>query len=148
MRYGFVEESQRLVTGLLDAAEAFDGRLPELFCGLDRKTYGTPVPYPSSCSPQAWAAATPVHLLRVLLRFDPCLTHGGLWLAPVAPEGFGDIRMRNIPLAGSRISVEVVNGKTRVTDLPENVALHLEARKPLSDLLDVHHVAAGLRRGH
>jgi glycogen debranching enzyme len=148
MRYGFIEEAQRLVTGLLDAAEAFGGRLPELFCGLDRKSYGTPVPYPSSCSPQAWAAATPVHLLRVLLRFDPCLTHGGLWLAPVVPEGFGGITMRNIPLAGSRISVEVANGETHVRDLPEDVALHLEARKPLADLLDVHSVTAGLRRGH
>jgi glycogen debranching enzyme len=148
MRYGFVEEAQRLVLGLLDAAEAFGGRLPELFCGLDRKSYGTPVPYPSSCSPQAWAAATPVHLLRVLLRFDPCLTHGGLWLAPVVPEGFGDIKMRNIPLTGSRIAVEVVDGKTRVTDLPENVSLHSEARKPLADLLDVHHVTSGSQRGY
>lgn len=147
MRYGFVEESLRIVMGLLDAAEAFGGRLPELFCGLDRQTYGMPVPYPSSCSPQAWAAATPVHLLRVLLRFDPCLTHGGLWLAPVVPEGFGDIRMRNIPLAGSRISVEVANGETLVTDLPANIALHHGPRKPLSDLLDVHRVGASPQRG-
>jgi hypothetical protein len=87
-------------------------------------------------------------LLRVLLRFDPCLTHGGLWLAPVIPEGFGDIMMRNIPLTGARISVEVVNGKTRVRDLPENVALHSEARKPLADLLDVHHVTSGSQRGY
>ncbi|MEZ2388291.1 glycogen debranching N-terminal domain-containing protein [bacterium RCC_150] len=143
VRYGFVEEAQRIITGLLDAAELFGGRLPELFCGLDRKTYGKPVPYPSSCSPQAWAAATPVHLLRVLLRFDPCLTHKGLWLAPTIPEGFGDIRMRNIPLAGSRLSVEVANGETLVSGLPADIALHLEPRKPLTDLLDVYRVGAG-----
>ena len=143
MRYGFIDESRRIITGLLDAAEAFGGRLPELFCGLDRKSYGSPVPYPSSCSPQAWAAATPVHLLRVLLRFDPCLTHGGLWLAPVVPADFGDIRVRNIPLAGSRIAVDFVNGITRVANLPEDVELHRGPRKPLADLLDVYSANGG-----
>jgi len=36
-----------------DAVEAFDGRLPELFCGFARSELATPVPYPTSCSPQA-----------------------------------------------------------------------------------------------
>ena len=49
----------------------FGGRLPELFCGFDRSDYAAPVPYPTSCSPQAWAAASPVLLLRTLLRLDP-----------------------------------------------------------------------------
>ena len=39
MRYGFVEEAQRIATAVLDAADAFGGRLPELFCGFDRATY-------------------------------------------------------------------------------------------------------------
>ena len=38
MRYGFVAEAQRVATGLLDAADAFGGRLPELFCGFDRSS--------------------------------------------------------------------------------------------------------------
>ncbi|MFF5794697.1 glycogen debranching N-terminal domain-containing protein [Paeniglutamicibacter sp. NPDC012692] len=143
MRYGFVEEAQRLATGLLDAAEAFGGRLPELFCGLDRATYPAPVPYPASCSPQAWAAATPIHLMRILLGFDPCLSHGGLWLAPKLPEGFGDVMIGNVPLSGARISVEVSDGNVVVGGLPDSIALHLETRKPLSDLLDVHRVESG-----
>jgi glycogen debranching enzyme len=28
---------------------------------------------PPSCSPQAWASAAPLHLLRTLLRFEPCV---------------------------------------------------------------------------
>ena len=59
MRYGYVEHAQRIATGLLDAAARFGGRLPELFCGFDRTEFDTPVPYPTSCSPQAWAAASP-----------------------------------------------------------------------------------------
>ena len=55
LRYGLVEQAQRVALGLLDAAECFDGRLPELFCGFDRGQFETPVAYPTSCSPQAWA---------------------------------------------------------------------------------------------
>ena len=34
-------------TALLDAAAAFGGRLPELFCGFDREEFAPPVPYPT-----------------------------------------------------------------------------------------------------
>src|ERR1041384_1562024 len=82
MRYGFVEYAQRLASALYDAAEAFGGRLPELLCGFDRAEFSRPVPYPTSCSPQAWASAAPVHLLRVLLRLEPDVPDGTVRLAP------------------------------------------------------------------
>ena len=85
MRYGFVTEAQRIASGLLDAADAFAGRLPELFCGFDRSEFPAPVPFPTSCSPQAWAAAAPLHLMRSLLRFDPWVPRGKAWLAPAFP---------------------------------------------------------------
>ena len=55
--YGFRAEALTVARGLFDASEAWSGRLPELFCGLDRADVHTPVPFPTSCSPQAWAAA-------------------------------------------------------------------------------------------
>ncbi len=51
MRYGFVEEAHRVISGLLDAAAHFGDRLPELFGGLGREEVPFPVSYPSSCSP-------------------------------------------------------------------------------------------------
>src|SRR6476620_5722248 len=63
MSYGFVEQAQRISTALLEAAEYSDGRLPELFCGFSRDQFPEPVPYPTACSPQAWAATTPIHLV-------------------------------------------------------------------------------------
>jgi hypothetical protein len=66
-------------------AEHFGGRLPELFCGFDRAEFPEPVPYPTSCSPQAWASATPVQLVRTLLRFNPDLPRERLWVDPVLP---------------------------------------------------------------
>ncbi|MEU7894363.1 glycogen debranching N-terminal domain-containing protein [Nonomuraea sp. NPDC049152] len=134
MRYGFVEEAQRIAVGLLGAAQAFGGRLPELFCGFDRGEYPLPVPYPTSCSPQAWAAAAPIHLLRTLLRLDPWVPYGKVWLAPALPEGFGELEIRDLPVAGARITVGVkADGRTPVVSgLPEGIDVLTEPRPPIS----------------
>ena len=54
-----------LSEGLLSAAEHFDWSLPELYGGQPASA-GPPVPYPQSCRPQAWAAASAVALLTAL----------------------------------------------------------------------------------
>ena len=59
MRYGYVREAQRVIMAVLDAAVAQGGRLPELYSGLERMELPLVVAYPTSCSPQAWAAASP-----------------------------------------------------------------------------------------
>ncbi len=56
-----LDEGRTLAGALLDAADA-RGRLPELFGGFRRDRRPRPVPYPSSCSPQAWAAGAPLLL--------------------------------------------------------------------------------------
>ncbi|MEU8381315.1 glycogen debranching N-terminal domain-containing protein [Streptosporangium sp. NPDC048865] len=131
MRYGFTDGAQRIAFGLLDAAEAFGWRLPELFCGFDRAEFARPVPYPTSCSPQAWAAASPIQLVRSLLRFEPCVPYGRVWLDPVDLEG---LRIQGLPLAGSRVTIEVGPDGAAVTGLPEGVALADEPRGPLAAL--------------
>ena len=129
MRYGFTEEAQRIIAGQFDAASHFGGRLPELFCGFDRSEYPEPVAYPASCSPQAWAAASPFLLLRTLLRFEPSVPTGEVWLAPAPPPEFGDIHFRNVPFAGSRISVDVAREGTSVSGLPRHIILHRSPRR-------------------
>ena len=128
MRYGCVAQAQRVALGLLEAAQSFGGRLPELFCGFDRAEFSAPVTYPSSCSPQAWAAAAPFSLLRTLLRFDPWVPHDKLWLAPALPEELGDLRVENVPLAGSRLTIEVSGGEVKVSGLPPGMELVGEPR--------------------
>ncbi len=78
MRYGFVEEAQRIATALFDAAAFSEGRLPELFCGFGREQYSEPVPYPTACSPQAWAATSPIQLITSLMRYDATCPTGGI----------------------------------------------------------------------
>ncbi|MBM7502649.1 amylo-alpha-1,6-glucosidase [Agromyces aurantiacus] len=126
MRYGFVEEANRIVAGLFDAASHSGGRLPELFCGFDREHYPEPVSYPASCSPQAWAAATPLSLLRTTLRFDPSVPTGEVWVAPTSVADFGDIHLRNVPFAGKRISVDTSRNGTSVRGLPPGITLRHE----------------------
>ncbi|MEV7009883.1 glycogen debranching N-terminal domain-containing protein [Streptosporangium sp. NPDC051022] len=132
MRYGFAEEAKRIAFGLLEAAEGFGWRLPELFCGFDRSEFARPVPYPTSCSPQAWAAAAPIHLVRTLLRLDPWIPHGRVWLAPV---GLESLRVTGLPLDGSRVTIEVTDSGVSVTGLPEGVALLNEPRHPTAAAL-------------
>lgn len=60
LRYGLAE-GHTLTAALFDAAD-HRGRLPELFGGFDRARRGRPMPYPTSCSPQAWAAGAPLLL--------------------------------------------------------------------------------------
>jgi glycogen debranching enzyme len=129
MRYGFVEEANRVVLGLFEAASHFGGRLPELFCGFDRAEYPEPVSYPASCSPQAWAAATPFSLLRTTLRFEPSVPTGEVWLAPTSATDFGDIHLRNMPFAGSRISVDASRRGASVVGLPPGLTLHRSPRR-------------------
>jgi glycogen debranching enzyme len=137
MRYGFVSEAQRVASALLAAADAFGGRLPELFCGFDRSEYPLPVPFPTSCSPQAWASAAPIQLLRTLLRFDPWVPHGKVWLAPALPNGFGPLGLDNFSLGGGRISLDVADhGISRVAGLPPGLELITEPRPPLSSMHD------------
>jgi glycogen debranching enzyme len=132
MRYGFVDEAVRVIMGLFAAAEYQGHRLPELFGGLARDDVPFPVPYPSSCSPQAWAAASPLLCLRTLLRLDPWLPHGKVWLNPVLPPGIEYLKVERIPLAGRGVTVEVGDGRTKVEGLPPEVELIEQPRNPLT----------------
>jgi glycogen debranching enzyme len=46
----------RIFGGLFAASLFVEYRLPELFCGFDRREGEGPVPYRVACSPQAWSA--------------------------------------------------------------------------------------------
>jgi glycogen debranching enzyme len=123
MRYGFVEEAQRVAEAVLAAAESFGGRLPELFCGFGADEYDTPIRYPTSCSPQAWAAAAPVHMLRSLLRLEPDLPAGVVSIDPAVPDQLLPLRIAGVPLGGARVTIDVTSDGVTVDGLPDGVRL-------------------------
>ena len=133
VRYGFVEEAHRVMRALVDAAAYFGNRLPELYGGFSRDEYPFPVAYPTSCSPQAWAAASPLLMLRSLLRFEPAIRQGALHLAPVVPEWLGHFRLDGLPIMGGHLSVEIDRGDTRVLGAPEGLTIVPEPRYAAAD---------------
>jgi glycogen debranching enzyme len=94
-RYGFDREASRIAKGILDAAEFFDGRLPEAFAGLDREDTEYPIEYPSACSPQAVSAGAPLLLIRAMLGLEPYGEH--LALRPALPAGISRLEVLEIP---------------------------------------------------
>jgi glycogen debranching enzyme len=132
MRYGYVREAQRVIMAVLDAAVAQGGRLPELFSGLDRIEVPMVVPFPASSSPQAWAAASPLLMLRTLLRLDPWVPRGKVWLHPALPPQIHKLHVGRIPLAGARVSVSVEGDSVSVEGLPDDLELVDAPRHPLT----------------
>jgi glycogen debranching enzyme len=94
-RYEFKEEAARIASGILDAAECFNGRLPEAFAGYPRKQTEYPVEYPTACSPQAWSAGAPLLLLRTMLGMEPQGDY--LVTEPALPAGLEEIQLLDIP---------------------------------------------------
>ena len=100
-RYGFKEEAARVAAGILDAAQFFDGRLPEAFGGYPREQTKYPVQYPTACSPQAWSTGAPLLLLRTMLGLEPIGDH--LVVDPALPQGIGHLELLDIPGRWGRI---------------------------------------------
>jgi glycogen debranching enzyme len=112
VRYGFRDEANRIAVALIEAA-AFSGyRLPEAFAGFERSVSSFPVPYPTACSPQAWATGAPFQFLRVMLGAD--VRHGELQLDPHIPESIGRIKMRRLHALGTLWDVEAIGNKAHV----------------------------------
>jgi glycogen debranching enzyme len=79
----------------MEAASHFAYRLPEAFAGYARSETRLPVPYPTACSPQAWAAAAPLLLMRLMLGLDPTTT--GLTVRPHLPADVNRVVVRGLP---------------------------------------------------
>jgi glycogen debranching enzyme len=107
--YGFDVHALDIATGLLAASDAWNGRLPELFCGLDEADVGTPVPFPTSCSPQAWSAATPLLLLRTMLGLEPD-PERGLVVDPIGGGIEDDLLLSGVRRLDARYDIRLDDG--------------------------------------
>jgi glycogen debranching enzyme len=82
IRSGHQAAAAGLAEGLLEAAPAFDWRLPELFSGHARADVPWPSPYPPSCRPQAWAAAAAGALVQAVLGLEVDVPAGSVRISP------------------------------------------------------------------
>ena len=111
-RAGFRDEANRIALAQLEAA-AFTGyRLPEAFAGFERWVGRFPVPYPTACSPQAWATGAPFVFLQSMLGLE---AHDGvLWLDPRVPKEIGRISVRGLHAFGAEWDVEAVGAEAEL----------------------------------
>ena len=76
-----------------------------------------PVPYPASCSPQAWASAAPLLVVRALLGLEPDLDAGRLALDPVLPPGATHLELDGMALGADRVTIVVRGDEVAVDGL-------------------------------
>jgi glycogen debranching enzyme len=107
-RYGFVAQAAELARGLVEASAHFGGRLPELFCGFSREDVPIPVGYPTSCSPQAWAAAAPLGVVSALLGLQADATGAEpvLRVTCNVPPEWGRVGIERLALGDRYLSVD------------------------------------------
>jgi glycogen debranching enzyme len=108
-RYGFKQEAARIFEATIDAASYMDlRRLPELFCGFDRRRRNAPTSYPVACSPQAWASAAPFAMLAANLgvAFD-CDAREIRFQRPVLPERLDEVTLRRLTVRDASVDVLV-----------------------------------------
>ena len=104
MRHGAL----RVLTTLYQAALNFrDYRLPELFCGVQRREYDEPVHYPVSCSPQAWASGAMFLILTSVLGIRPSAPRKELNIInPLLPDWLDQLHVRDLRVGNSRVGLD------------------------------------------
>ena len=106
-RYGHKDAIDRLFKGLFDAATYMDlRRLPELYCGFQRSRERGPTLYPVACSPQAWAAGTPLLLLQSSLGLEFNRDNNEILLRkPRLPSFLDEVTLHNLRLGQSAVDL-------------------------------------------
>ncbi len=115
-RYGIDDAAARIFEGMLRAAMRFPNyRLPELFAGFPRHTYGVPVRYPVANHPQAWAAGAVPYLLETMLGLMPAAFERRLHIVrPMLPEFAHYLEVIGLRVGSGSVDLRFERGKTGV----------------------------------
>jgi glycogen debranching enzyme len=106
-RYGRTDLALTILNGLLDATGFLElQRLPELFCGFDRRPGEGPTLYPVACSPQAWAAGAVFLLLQASLGLAVDATAHTVSLShPRLPESIAHLHIGNLSVGAASVDL-------------------------------------------
>jgi len=97
-KHGYVQESNRLAWGLVEAAEAHEySRLPEMFCGFTRQSINRPVSFPMACSPEAGSAGALFLILQSMVGIYAQAEENIVYVHnPVLPKWLGEVTLSNL----------------------------------------------------
>jgi glycogen debranching enzyme len=100
------------------ASQGLDRTAAEVFCGFDRGEIPVPVPYPTSCSPQAWAAGVPYEILRIAVGLEADVPRGMLSAAPTTGV-IGEVRIEGLRLGDRTVSLHADDAAARLEGWPQ-----------------------------
>jgi glycogen debranching enzyme len=112
VRHGFRDEANRIALAQIEAASHSAYRLPEAFAGFERWVNRFPIPYPTACSPQAWATGAPFMFVKAMLGLEA--QRGEVRLDPHVPHEVGRIAVHRLQAFGTKWDVEAVGDQGHV----------------------------------
>jgi glycogen debranching enzyme len=106
-RYGRKNAAARILSGLLDASISLDlHRLPELFCGFERRSGEGPTLYPVACNPQSWASGAVFMLLQACLGLEVQASPRRLvFRRAILPDSLPRLQIEKLPVGESSVSL-------------------------------------------
>ena len=108
MNYGHIGEAHRIIEGILQASKYFSYmRLPELFCGFYRKSTLVPIEYPSSNSPQAWAAGSVPYMLSSILGISLEASSNSVIIDPKPLPKIDRLEVKGLSVLGQKVDLLV-----------------------------------------
>ncbi len=128
-RYGFKNLAGKVLLSLLDVSNEVNlNRLPELFCGINRRPGEGPTLYPVACSPQAWAAGAVFMVLQACLGITIDDKNRRIVLErPYLPEGIPQLSINNLSCGKSSVNLILERGnngvRVEITDNPGRIEL-------------------------
>ncbi len=122
-RYGLRDPLLQVMTALFEASLfSADRRLPELFCGFERRPGSSPTAYPVACIPQAWSAAAVFGMLGSVIgiSFDPA-GRQIRFTRPALPVWMDECRITDLRLGDAEVDLQLSRREN-------DVALHVLRR--------------------
>lgn len=109
-RYGFKAEALQILRALFDASLFMESnRLPELYCGFERRRGEGPILYPVACNPQAWSSASVFLLIQACLGLRIDTAPPRVYLeSPDLPASIDRLDIRNLKVAQGAVDVSLI----------------------------------------
>jgi glycogen debranching enzyme len=106
-RYGSKQLAVRILCDLFEAASYLElRRMPELFCGFDRRVGEGPTLYPIACLPQAWSAGAVFMLLQAALGMDIDGRESKVTFTdPILPESLTWLRIEQLRVGDATVDL-------------------------------------------
>jgi len=83
-------------------------RIPELYAGYMRDTaVAAPVPYPVSCSPQAWSAASAFAFVQAMIGLEVDGRTGEIACTPHLPPWLSTVRVRGLRFGRTQANITI-----------------------------------------